>query len=38
MLFDELDVTHQWHVGIIIISNCFETFKRETVLIIYLSI
>ena len=25
MLFEELDVTHQWNVGIIIISNCFET-------------
>ena len=37
MLFDELDVTHQWHAGIIIISNCFETL-RETVPIIYLSI
>ena len=28
MLFDELDVTHQWHVGIIIISNCFETLEK----------
>ena len=28
MLFDELDITHQCHVGIIIISNCFETWEK----------
>ena len=30
MLFDELDVAHQWHVEIIIIStgNCFETWEK----------
>ena len=28
MLFDELDVTHQWYVGVIIISNCFETGEK----------
>ena len=28
MLFDELDVTHQWHVGIIINSNCFDTREK----------
>ena len=28
MLFDELDVAHQWHVEIIIISNCFETREK----------
>ena len=25
MLFEELDVIHQWNVGIINISNCFDT-------------
>ena len=28
MLFDELDVAYQWHVEIIIISNCFETWEK----------
>ena len=30
MMYDELDVTHQWHVGIIMISiNCFETSEKR---------
>ena len=28
MLFDELDVAHRWHVEIIIISNCFDTWEK----------
>ena len=28
MLVDELDVAHQLHVEIIIISNCFETWEK----------
>ena len=28
MSVDELDVAHQWHDEIIIISNCFETLEK----------